>query len=495
MTQVLKIFGCPGSGKSHELLRLFEEELQRVPLERIGFFTFTRSAKKVVLERSGKTQAEAEFLRTIHSVCYRQLSLQPGQLVTKKELKLFAKTIGVQLSGVTPNPWAAEEQESGGTVQTKADLLLHLNHVGRHRQVGLKEALRDVYLDVDLEYGKWFTQSYREWKAREGLLDYTDLLTEYLATGEPLPIDVLFIDEGQDLSKLQWEVVKKLGANAQRWYLCADDDQTIFSWAGASPEAFLNFPCTEEKVLGHSYRLPRKVLAKAQEVISTVRHRKAKQVTPRDYEGECRDVGLLDDQLFKGSNSTFLLFRNHHRGMALAKQLEDFGLPFHGSHATLESSDTQATLRGWKKALANEELTVEEAKALVAAADERFLKREAKDLVKVPSLAQAFFTRFPTAHEWPTVLTKLPKVGYLNQVVKAHGWERAFKPPITLMSIHQAKGQQAERVVLDPVMARKSFDSIYTDFDSEARVWFVAVTRASHELYLLAPEEALCYQL
>jgi superfamily I DNA/RNA helicase len=495
VTQILKVLGCPGAGKSHELLSLLEKELQHVPTEKIGFCTFTRSAKKVILERSQKTQESFEFCRTIHSTCYRQLGVQPGQMVGRKELKLFAKTIGVQLTGVAMDPWASVDlgNEFNAQAQTKADVLLALNHVGRHRQVKLKEALRDVYLDVDLAYGRWFTETYRDWKTKEGLLDYTDLLTQYLEEGQPLPIEVLFIDEAQDLSKLQWQVVQKLGAKASRWYLGGDPDQELFAWAGASAETFWDYPADDHKILSQSYRLPRKVLTKANEVLDRIKGEHRLEIKARDYEGQCREVGVLEPKLFAGSASSFLLFRNHFRGFALAKQLEDQGLPFKGSHAVLELNEVQATLRGWQKGIKGEELLPSEAQAVVAYSDPRLLRTGAKDLARQSILAKDLFLRNPTEREWPSALDRLPKVGYCARVLKEHGWKYLLEPPITLMSIHQAKGQQADRVVLDPVLARKTFDSMEDNPAAEHRVFYTAITRARCEVFYLIPEDTLYY--
>jgi superfamily I DNA/RNA helicase len=497
--KVLKIWGPPGVGKTFELLRLFEEELKTTPVEKIAFCTFTRSAKKVVLERCGKTQEEAQFLRTIHSMCYRQLGLQNGQLVGKKDLKYFGKVIGVPIVGLSHDPWAEEElgESAAGQLATKADVLLNLNHLGRHRQTGLKEAFREVELpDLDYEYAKWFTQEYRAWKTRECMLDYTDLLTQYLEVGEPLPVDVLFCDEAQDCSKLQWEVIHKMSANAKKLYLAGDDDQEIFSFCGASAQAFIDEPCTDQKFLEQSYRLPRRVLQQAIEISAKIQHRQVKRIIPRNAEGSCREVEYLSPNLFHHGGSSFVLFRNHHRGHYLAVQLEELAIPFKGSHAILELSSTQNLLHAWKKILhdPHDQLTPTEAKAIVDAANPERLRPEARDLARNACEVSQLFYRVPGGQEWPTVLTQLPKIGYVTQCLREHGWERTLRPPVTLLSIHQAKGQQADRVVLDPVLARKTFDGLYKDPDAEHRVFYVAATRAKYDLLWLQPEDALAYE-
>jgi ATP-dependent exoDNAse (exonuclease V) beta subunit len=50
---------------------------------------------------------------------------------------------------------------------------------------------------------------------------------------------VLFIDEAQDLSLLQWEMVRKIWGEAEKTYIAGDDDQAIFKWAGADVDHFI----------------------------------------------------------------------------------------------------------------------------------------------------------------------------------------------------------------------------------------------------------------
>ncbi len=102
--------------------------------------------------------------------------------------------------------------------------------------------------------------SFRAEKDRRGLLDYDDLIEK---TGEllnrveaawvhyklDLGIDHVLIDEAQDTSPRQWEVIERLvsefatgeGARGQLTrtiFAVGDDKQSIFSFQGALPEAF-----------------------------------------------------------------------------------------------------------------------------------------------------------------------------------------------------------------------------------------------------------------
>jgi ATP-dependent helicase/nuclease subunit A len=96
-------------------------------------------------------------------------------------------------------------------------------------------------------------------KERRGLLDYDDLIEKTLALFAntsaawvlfklDLGIDHVLIDEAQDTSPAQWEIIQKLvgeftagaGARSVRRTLFAvgDDKQSIFSFQGAAPQKF-----------------------------------------------------------------------------------------------------------------------------------------------------------------------------------------------------------------------------------------------------------------
>ena len=60
--------------------------------------------------------------------------------------------------------------------------------------------------------------------------------------------DVVFIDEAQDLSPLQWKLYDILKQKSKDIYLAGDDDQAIFAWAGADVNRFINEPAKERSI-------------------------------------------------------------------------------------------------------------------------------------------------------------------------------------------------------------------------------------------------------
>ena len=73
---------------------------------------------------------------------------------------------------------------------------------------------------------------------------------------------------------------------------------------------------------------------------------------------------------------------------------------------------------------------------------------------------------------------------YLRSCMR-NGENFKSKPRITISTIHQSKGGEADNVVLATDMGKLSWDSLGTD--EENRVWYVALTRTKENLYLIRP--------
>lgn len=91
---------------------------------------------------------------------------------------------------------------------------------------------------------------YDEIKIQNNFMDFNDLLilaNEYISTDKKLlkalknRYKFFQIDEGQDTSTLQFEIIRKIIFPENNVFIVADDDQSIYSFRGASPENLLNF--------------------------------------------------------------------------------------------------------------------------------------------------------------------------------------------------------------------------------------------------------------
>lgn len=134
-----------------------------------------------------------------------------------------------------------------------------------------------------------FQAKWDEYKQAHRLLDFTDLIDAALRDIHvaPGPPSVLLVDEAHDLNPMQLKVVRKWGARADYFVQAADDDQCIYSWTGASPEAILDPPIPDDHkiFLEQSFRVPRAIHSLASEFIRRVTRREEKQYRPRDADG------------------------------------------------------------------------------------------------------------------------------------------------------------------------------------------------------------------
>jgi len=493
MNEILKIYGPPGTGKTRTLLNLFQKDLEEgVNPEKIAFLTFTRAARMEALTRSQKTELELPYIKTIHSICYHQLGIGKDQILRPEELDKFGRQIGVRFTGNTHDPWI-EEFDRTQDAPTKDDILIQVNHHGRHRKIMLKEALYEVSPDIDYKYALWFTKAYRAWKTANGMLDYTDLLARYIEYGKPLDVDVMFVDEAQDLSSLQWDAVFKLGANASKWILAGDDDQAIFHWAGADSHVFQDLQATETIVLGQSFRVSRAVHEAAMKIVKRIRKRVSKEYSPRDSEGLVANAGHLGDMDF--NKDTFILFRNHYRGAEITQVLRNEAIPYIGKQSPLSDIGTRMALLGFWQLIEKGHIECSLMKYFLKNANQEYLMGGLPQLSKEHKTLDAsrVFIKPYMLTDWHRVLPKLDN-GFIEPLLRRNGFVRTAVPKVEVMSIHQSKGREAHTVLLDPEMSRASWLGMVSNPDDEHRCWYVGITRAKECVYYLMPDGNFSYR-
>ena len=490
----LKLLGPPGCGKTTRLLQHLEKELEKgTPPERIAFLTFTRAARIEALTRTGKTDVEFPYLKTIHSICYHQLTIGKDQIVRPDTLRTFGRKIGVKLSGTDFDPWI-EEYERGIDAPTRDDFLLQANHRGRHRKIMLKESLFDISLEIDFKYATWFTKAYRAWKNANGLLDYTDLLSRYIEVGKPLDIDAIFIDEAQDLSALQWDAVSILGGLASRWYIAGDDDQAIFHWAGADGTIFQDLEVDQTEILNQSYRVSKAVHKSSMGIVSRINKRLEKSYSPTESEGEVSNTGYLASADL--SQKTFILFRNHYRGAEIAQLLRSENIPYIGKGSPLLDINVRSAMYSFYQLIKTGKSPAESVKRLLRFADQDYIRPGINSLVRSKKIltSEDVFIRKLRPIDWKRLFPKLPGSDSIEQHIKEHGLLRTALPMVELMSIHQSKGREAHTVIIDPEMSRAVWLGMIARPDDEHRVWYVAMTRAKERVFFMLPDGNYSYK-
>ena len=124
----------------------------------------------------------------------------------------------------------------------------------------------------------------------------------------------MFIDEAQDLSLLQWEMVRKIWARAGKTYIAGDDDQAIFKWAGADVDHFiaLKEEVDDIQTLDQSYRIPGGPIHElSQKIINQVQNRFDKNYKPRAEQGILKRYSDITQVDMSEGNWLVLSSANH----------------------------------------------------------------------------------------------------------------------------------------------------------------------------------------
>ena len=92
-------------------------------------------------------------------------------------------------------------------------------------------------------------ERYERFLHERNLVDFDQLVIKAAELLESSPVaadirarwDVILVDEFQDLNPVQYRVVRALAQDHKHVFAVGDDDQSIYSWAGADPQVFRTF--------------------------------------------------------------------------------------------------------------------------------------------------------------------------------------------------------------------------------------------------------------
>lgn len=487
------ILGPPGTGKTTTLLGIVDEELQRgVPPDRIGYVSFTKKAANEAIERACKkfslTERQLPFFRTLHSLCFWALGLTPNDVLERNRLLEFGDWAGIRVSG----RFNLDEGSSSGFEQ--GDRILFMENLSRIRCI----PLRDQY-DEDDDSLFWsevdrVSRALREYKTARGLVDYTDMLSKLIDSSWTSKLEVLLVDEAQDLSTLQWRVVRKLAATARRVVVAGDDDQAIYRWAGADIENFLSMPGSV-RVLDRSYRVPKEIQKLGDYVISRIIKRRPKLWHPREDMGSVGRAQTADELDFSGDDILVLARNNFILRDRVAPILRSAGVIYEHRGVSSVKATTLNAIMVWENLRKGMEVLVEDALAVYEMMSTR--KGIQHGFKKLPGFSPTDHVTLADLKErgglltdaiWHEALDRITtdERVYLLRALR-EGEKLRSKPRVRLSTIHGAKGGEAKHVILLRDMANRTYDEMLRNEDDESRVWYVAVTRAMEKLTVVAP--------
>ena len=500
-SKTIKIFGSPGTGKTTTLLKLLEEKISEgFKPEKIGFVSFTRravrEARSRVIKKFNLSEDDLEYFRTIHSLCYRTLNINSGQVFKGERVKEFSELARIEMSGVS------EEDNSGLAVGSKkGDLLLFCDEVSRSSERSLKEIWKELECDHTWEEQEYFSKVLINFKKSKNLLDFTDMLDVFIKEETIPQLDILFVDEAQDLTTKQWRVIEKLNQHCKFRYIAGDDDQAIYRWAGADVKKFLNIKGNVE-VLPISYRLPKTIHKLACDISHKISLRQVKKWTSREDQGSITDISSIED-VDMSDGEWLILARSGYQLFKAESYCKRMGWFYEKGYHEFKTNKFVIAIRSWIKLNRGETISFDELKKLYQCIRSKTgIKRGFKKLEGIDQNVEFSLQNLKddvgliAEGDWQEVIFGLDPEDILmfESLIKS-GDIFKNKARIRLSTIHGIKGGESDNVVVISDISYKTWKKFNIEPDDEHRVFYVAVTRAKKNLFLLQPETKYSYEL
>ena len=491
------ILGAPGCGKTTRLLNIVEQKLASgIRPERIAYMSFTTKAVNEAINRAEKkfgfTKKDLPFFRTVHSFCFRQTGASRSSVMGAAHYQDLARILGISLNGKLDDEGTG--LPVGGTV---GDQMLFVDNLARSTGDTLKKVYDSLeYPDFSWQQLKQFSRALEEYKLDTGLMDFTDMLREYLVNGKPASVDVAIIDEAQDLSKVQWEVIKRAFNGCLEVYIAGDDDQAIYKWSGADVDSFLSLE-GEREVLAKSWRLPSSIHKLSQKIIKRVGKRFDKAFASKEEKGDISYY--LNPAMIEDAEGTWLyLARNAYQLSSIKRTLFEQGITFTTSQGSSVKAKEHKAIVYWERLRAKKPQLGNDVKQFLEFLEVGVgIKRGYKDGKGLLDDVEYTMEDLKKDHgilidvAWHDALTGIPleQREYYLMVLRQGGPKALSQPPRHHVStIHGVKGGEADHVVLMTDLAKKSYTEYSKNPDDETRVFYVGITRAKKHLHIVLPQ-------
>jgi len=550
MTSVTRYTAGPGTGKTYQLLKQVKHEAVEYGT-RIGDLTFTTFTRSQTAEVAGRIRdiypdaSESEIgssVCTLHAAARRSCKaagilgsdaeiIIEGRKKSAEHFVGFCKARNLPYDPARARRAAPDDDRGVGKHDEPAgNVLFKVARyiVGKYtwEWEHAPHALNATGLNFLSSYGDLaeHLQAWSDYKQEHGLFEHDDYVRLAIEEKAPPLAPVLFVDEFQDLSPLQYILFtqwRKCG-DLERVYVAGDPNQAIYGFRGADPIFLKGIPDVidigaQGDQIPVSRRCPPEIVRVADQVLGA-----RSNMSPREGVGrvevlapyDSREFAALVASLHQQYGQVMILTRYTRAIGALSKALTVAGLP--------HTSINPGRITIWEKINTQAGETVDPCQVLVALDKIAVYERDGCPWTLQPSQARALVSsarhlRIPLIDAWQFI-TDNPAV-HINEVIgwftdKPHpgmaqsiaaglnfpaplaaGFPLAFNRPhlripkeITIDTIHAAKGQESPAVVLHTGYLKKRSKEYWQSSvlrAEERRVYYTGCTRAKEHLVIL----------
>nr|WP_158846786.1 ATP-dependent DNA helicase UvrD2 [Saccharothrix deserti] len=511
-----------GTGKTRTITHRIAYLVQRghVSAGQVLAVTFTARAAGEMRTRLRALGVHGAQARTFHAAALRQLRYfwlrvvggEQWQLIDRNKLRLVAQAAnraGLSTESDSLRDLAGEIEWAKASLIAPEDYPAAAGRTSRDTPAPAEQVVQ-VY------------RTYEELKNQAQLLDFDDLLLHTAAAleehGEVAEefrdrYRCFVVDEYQDVTPLQQRVLDAWLGARDDLTVVGDANQTIYSFAGASPRPLLDFPRRFPEAvvvrLERDYRSTPQVVHLANEVIKWARGRPAgsrlqligqrpdgPKPTFTEFDDESLEAAavaqrvkaLLDEGV--SASEIAVLYRVNAQSEVFEQALAEVGVPYQvrGGERFFQRAEVRQAMVALRSAAAHEpsgELpkVVREVLAGIGLTDEPPAGGTAREkwesLLALVELAEELVTTVDGA-DLPKFVTELD--------LRAEAQHPPTVEGVTLASLHAAKGLEWDAVFLvglvEGTLPIQHADGDDAAIEEERRLLYVGVTRARVHLWM-----------
>lgn len=349
------VLAVPGAGKTTVLIHRTGALIKNhgISPENILSISFSRASAKDMKRRFNKIYGASSHIpahfSTIHSFAY---GLVREYAYSKRISYTLIEDSKNQLNKYSLLKQIYYSINRSHITEDKLESLINSIGYIKNMQISPETFVKEKKVDIQSFVNLY--NSYENYKRSHNLIDFDDMLSialeilekdRYLLNKYRNRYSFIQVDEGQDTSKLQMEIIKGLSAPRNNLFIVADDDQSIYGFRGAYPQGLLDFSSTYKDAklyyMEENYRSSKNIVLSCDKFIrqNTLRYMKniftnnkhiepiniIKFRQPEDqYEfliGELKRISSYKD--------CAILYRNNLSSIALMEYLERNKIPFY----------------------------------------------------------------------------------------------------------------------------------------------------------------------
>ena len=491
MTETLKVFGGPGTGKTTHLVGEMEKAIHTDALT-VCYETYSKAMAKEARERSGlpSRTEDGKVAGTMHSIYSQLLGYTKEDFLSRKDIREFFDSKGIQIRQHELYTEGDDIVQFAGLSPGSRILAEFDAHQQAYRKLMPVEGFEgNIYR---------LFESYQRMKGHRK--DYTDILVDAKEQGISPEADLLLVDEFPDLTALMYDIVLEAEKDASRVVIAGDDCQSIYGYRGCDPALFSNHP-GDEKILEWSYRCKKQILRSGDAVLKSIpKTRRREKNIDGEPGGEVWKGGNIEGALSMERNKNgvcYILARTNRMAVQAGRVLKDGGIPYgtiNPRHKMITPWNRKAikinnALASYKQ---NIDPEAEEKRALILSLPAKVLRRRMKTAVKDRRIDVAdhslssFFRKHYSASDllrWST----------LGREAKSAVLRRGITPvtdtdfKFYVDTKHSCKGKEADAVISlqdVPRVVQDAVNFIPRAREEEARLEYVSRTRARCRLYI-----------